>query len=40
LEPDFHVPPLIGTYLLRSNVESMFRALVEEIERLQKSSDQ
>jgi len=34
------VPPLIGTYLLRSNVESMFRALVEEIERLQKSSDQ
>jgi ribosome-associated toxin RatA of RatAB toxin-antitoxin module len=36
LEPDFYVPPLIGTYLLRTNVESMFRALVEEIERQQK----
>jgi len=36
LEPDFYVPPLIGTYLLRANVESMFRALVEEIERQQK----
>jgi ribosome-associated toxin RatA of RatAB toxin-antitoxin module len=36
LEPDFYVPPLIGTYLLRANVESMFRALVEEIERRQK----
>ena len=36
LEPDFHVPPLIGTYLLRANVESMFRALVDEIERQQK----
>jgi len=37
LEPDFYVPPLIGTYLLRTSVESMFRALVEEIERQQKS---
>jgi ribosome-associated toxin RatA of RatAB toxin-antitoxin module len=36
LEPDFYVPPLIGTYLLRANVESMFRALVDEIERQQK----
>lgn len=36
LEPDFYVPPLIGTYVLRTNVESMFRALVEEIERQQK----
>jgi hypothetical protein len=36
LEPDFYVPPLIGTYLLRTNVESMFRALVNEIERQQK----
>jgi len=36
LEPDFYVPPLIGTYLLRTNVESMFRALVDEIERQQK----
>jgi len=39
LEPDFYVPPLIGTYLLRSNVESMFRALVDEIERRQKNDD-
>jgi ribosome-associated toxin RatA of RatAB toxin-antitoxin module len=38
LEPDFYVPPLIGTYLLRTNVESMFRALVEEIERQQKTA--
>ena len=31
--PDFYVPPLIGTYALRQNVEASFRALVEEIER-------
>jgi Polyketide cyclase / dehydrase and lipid transport len=31
--PDFFVPPLIGTYVLRRSVESMFRALVDEIER-------
>ena len=31
--PDFFVPPLIGTLALRHNVESSFRALVEEIER-------
>jgi hypothetical protein len=36
LEPDFYVPPVIGTYLLRTSVESMFRALVDEIERQQK----
>ena len=39
LEPDFPVPPLIGTYLLRSNVEAMFRALVDEIERRRKNDD-
>jgi ribosome-associated toxin RatA of RatAB toxin-antitoxin module len=39
LEPDFYVPPLIGTYLLRSNVEAMFRALVDEIERQQAPLD-
>jgi len=33
LVPDFYVPPLIGTLVLRSHVESTFRALVEEIER-------
>jgi len=31
--PDFYVPPLIGTLALRRNVESTFRALVDEIER-------
>jgi ribosome-associated toxin RatA of RatAB toxin-antitoxin module len=31
--PDFFVPPLIGTLALRHNIESSFRALVEEIER-------
>ena len=31
--PDFYIPPLIGMYVLRRNVEDMFRALVEEIER-------
>jgi hypothetical protein len=33
LVPDFYVPPLVGTYVLRRNVENTFRALVEEIER-------
>ena len=33
LIPDFFVPPLIGTWALRNNVEETFRALVEEIER-------
>lgn len=31
--PDFYVPPLIGTLVLRHNVETSFRALVDEIER-------
>ncbi len=31
--PDFYVPPLIGTLVLRHHVESAFRALVYEIER-------
>lgn len=39
LEPDFYVPPLIGTYVLRSNVEAMFRALVDEIERQRKDDE-
>jgi hypothetical protein len=30
--PDFYVPPLIGTLVLRHNVESTFRALVNEME--------
>jgi len=33
--PDFYVPPLIGTLALKYNVESTFRALVDEIERRQ-----
>lgn len=37
LEPDFFVPPLTGAYLLRASVESMFRALVAEIERQQQA---
>lgn len=32
--PDFYVPPLIGTLALRHNVESTFRALVHEMERV------
>jgi ribosome-associated toxin RatA of RatAB toxin-antitoxin module len=31
--PDFYVPPLIGTLVLQHNVESTFRALVNEMER-------
>ena len=31
--PNFYVPPLIGTLVLRHNVETSFRALVNEIER-------
>lgn len=37
--PDFDVPPLIGTWVLKHNVESTFRALVNEMERVQKPSD-
>jgi ribosome-associated toxin RatA of RatAB toxin-antitoxin module len=33
LVPDFYVPPLIGTLMLKRNVEAMFVALVEEMER-------
>jgi hypothetical protein len=33
--PDFYVPPLIGTLVLRHSVETSFRALVDEIERRQ-----
>jgi len=32
--PDFYVPPLIGTLALAQNVESTFRALVSEMERV------
>jgi len=32
--PDFDIPPLIGTWVLRHNVESHFRALVNEMERV------
>jgi len=32
--PDFYVPPLIGTLALKHNVESTFRALVNEMERV------
>ena len=32
--PDFYVPPLIGTLALRNHVESTFRALVNEMERV------
>jgi hypothetical protein len=33
--PNFFVPPLIGTLALKRNVETSFRALVDEIERRQ-----
>ena len=36
--PDFYVPPLIGTWILRRHVEETFRALVEEIERRQRGA--
>ena len=32
--PDFYVPPLIGTLALQYSVESTFRALVNEMERV------
>lgn len=35
LVPDFFVPPLIGTLVLKRNVETAFRALVVEIEQRQ-----
>jgi polyketide cyclase/dehydrase/lipid transport protein len=39
MAPDFFVPPLIGTWVLRHNVETTFGALVDEIVRRQKTSD-
>jgi ribosome-associated toxin RatA of RatAB toxin-antitoxin module len=33
LVPDFYVPPIIGTLLLKRNIEAMFVALVDEMER-------
>lgn len=35
MTPDFFVPPLIGTLVLRRNVERQFSALVDEIVRRQ-----
>ena len=35
LVPAFYVPPLIGTWVLRNNVETTFSALVDEIVRRQ-----
>jgi ribosome-associated toxin RatA of RatAB toxin-antitoxin module len=32
--PDFYVPPLIGTLALQHSIETTFRALVHEMERL------
>ena len=40
LTPDFFVPPLIGTIVLRKNVERQFGALVDEILRRQKRGPQ
>jgi hypothetical protein len=37
--PDFYVPPLIGTFALQRNVESTFRALVDEMERFPKPGE-
>lgn len=34
IEPDFDVPPLVGTAALRGMAEEQFRAMVAEIERL------
>ena len=33
LVPDFNVPPVVGTLVLKHHIEAMFRALVGEIER-------
>ena len=35
LVPDFAVPPVVGTWVFKHNIEATFRALVEEIERQQ-----
>jgi hypothetical protein len=39
LIPDFYVPPVIGTIVLQHSVESTFRALVNEMERVPKTGD-
>ncbi len=39
MTPDFFVPPIIGTWLLRQHVHDTFAALVDEIVRRQKASD-
>lgn len=33
LVPDFYVPPVIGTLVIKSSIEAMFVSLVEEMER-------
>ena len=38
MAPDFYVPPLIGTWVLRYNVEATFGALVDEIIRRQRQA--
>ena len=40
MAPDFFVPPVIGTWVLRHNVEMSFEALVNEIIKRQKSGSQ
>jgi len=35
LTPDFGIPPLIGTLVVRSMVERRFSAMVREIEKTQ-----
>lgn len=37
--PDFYVPPLIGTWAFQHSVESTFRALVDEMERVPKAGE-
>ena len=39
MTPDFAVPPLIGTLLVRKTVAKRFRAMVDEILRRQRGSD-
>lgn len=40
LTPDFNVPPLIGTWLMRKTVREQFGAMVEEILKTSAVSDQ
>jgi ribosome-associated toxin RatA of RatAB toxin-antitoxin module len=37
--PDFYIPPLIGTLVLKHNIETTFRALVDEIERWHRGAE-